>query len=162
MPRGIPKAPRFGPSEQTMRLAEALQDIENRLAEERRKDKARALLVTFAEKHGLSASDLREAAKRIAAREVADGPATSDRAAALAIGQKLKAARINAGLGTGEVGRKVGAKSSGSVSQWEKGATMPGPKFRTKLDKLLDLPRDFWKAAPNGKRKGALNGTAHA
>jgi hypothetical protein len=87
MPRGIPKngkrsprgtALKSGPaSSQTQRLIEALQEIEERLAIEKRKDKARAMVLASARKYGLTASDLREVAKLLGARETGDAPVVS-------------------------------------------------------------------------------------
>lgn len=148
MPKGIPKIPRVGPSEETQRLLDAMAEIEGRLAEMRRKDKARGALVAFAHKHGLAASDLREAAKLVGAREVGDHPVLSNNAPAafkLARGQRLKAAREAKGLSGLAAGRKVGAGHS-SFHQWEKTGGPRNPKTRAAIAKLLDLPKDFWDA----------------
>src|SRR5262245_18173654 len=143
MPTGIPKH-KEQPSEQTQRLIEALQDIENRLAEERRKDRARVMLAAFVAKHGLTAADLREVAKRIAAREVGSAAVTSKNAAALARGRKLHDARIAKGLTHREVARRVGVPGNGAVSNWERGKYPRTPKYCAGLIKVLDLPKDFF------------------
>jgi len=160
MPKGIPgsgkpKTKAAPPSEQTQRLLEAMQEIEGRLAEERRKDRARALLVAFVEKHGLAAADLREAARRVGAREVGDHPVLSKNAPPrMNRGPALKAAREAKGLRGTDVMRRLGLPAASSaISHWERGTRPNKPKVRAGLSKLLDLPKGFWDP-PKG------NGTA--
>ena len=153
MPKGIPNKLRHAPSEQTQRLLEAMQEIEARLAEERRKDRARSLLVAFVHKHGLAAADLREAAKQVGAREVGDHPVLSKNIPdKLARGRRLKAAREAKELRGADVMRRLGMDAgSGAISQWERGGRPQDAKVRAKLCTLLDLPKDFWDApAGNG------------
>jgi len=180
MPTGIPKSGkrrRVGytlkpgsPSEQTQRLLAALHDIEDRLAVERAKDKARSALVAFANKHDLSAADLRDVAKLIGAREKGDVPVVSHnigKAKRAALGRKLRQAREAKGLSGLALVKLVGAKGTGSASQWERGM-LPGlPKYRDGLIKHLELPKDFFaEAGPPGlrgsTRKAKANGAAHA
>ena len=177
MPKGIPKngkrqsrAPGYtlppGPaSTQTQRLLEALNDIEERLAVEKAKDKARAALVGFAQKHGLSAGDLRDAAKLLGAREVGDAPVLSPnlgRAKKLALGRRIKEARVAKGLQAVQLGKLIGAKGTAAVAQWEGGMVPSLPKYRAALIKHLDLPKDFFAEVP-GRQKvaGRANGAAH-
>ena len=148
MPTGIPKAKMVGAqSEQTRRLIEALQDIEDRLAAERRKDSARLKLLAFAKKHDLSAADLRAAATLLGAREKGTDPVMSTNftsAKRKAMGRKLREARKAKGIASTKLGALVGAKSSGAVSQWEKGTPPGSEKYRAGLIKHLDLPKDFF------------------
>jgi hypothetical protein len=147
MPKGHPNA--IGqPSEQTKRLVEALRDIEDRLAEERRKDRARASLLAFAQKHGLAASDFREAAKLLAAREVGGGPVVSAKASKVAAGRAIRSAREAKGMTMSELLAKVGAKGTGTVGLWERGAPPKSPKYRKALIRVLDLPKDVFENPP--------------
>lgn len=155
MPKGIPNVPRVGASEQTQRLLEAMREIEGRLAEMRRRDKARASLVAFARKHGLDAADLREAAKLVGAREVGSHPVLSNNVSdKRARGAKLRAAREAKGLSGAEAGRKVGGSHT-SFHQWENGGEPRDAKTRSAVVKLLDLPKDFF-----DKPKSKANGVA--
>jgi hypothetical protein len=152
MPKGIPASK---PSEQTQRLLEALADIEERLASERRKDQARVLLVRFVERHGLTAADLREAARSVAAREVGDAPVLSShlgRAKRLALGREIRKARVAKGIAGTQLGKMIGAKSSGAVAMWERGGLPSMSKYRDGLIKHLDLPKDFFAEMPTNKR----------
>jgi hypothetical protein len=159
MPRGYPKSGKRTPrapghtlpagpaSEQTQRLIAALQEIEDRLAVEKRKDKARAMLLTFAQKYDLTAADLREAARLVGAREKGDAPVVSHnigKAKRKALGQKIREARVAKGLAGTELGKMVGAKGTAAVAQWEKGMLPTLPKYRAGLVKTLDLPKDFF------------------
>jgi DNA-binding transcriptional regulator YiaG len=167
MPKGIPASK---PSEQTQRLLEALADIEERLAAERRKDQARVLLVRFVERHGLTAADLREAAKNVAAREVGDAPVLSShlgRAKRIAFGREIRKARQAKGFSGTQLGKMVGAKSSGAVAMWERGGLPTMSKYRAGLIKHLELPKDFFAEVPTNKRgqhgqqsRGKANGAA--
>jgi len=177
MPKGVPangkRKPRppgstlpAGPaSTQTQRLIEALQEIEERLAVERAKDKARAALVTFCHKHGLSAGDLRDAAKQLGAREVGGAPVFSPnlaKAKRLALGRKIREARVAKGLQAVQLGKLIGAKGTAAVAQWEGGMVPSLPKYRDGLIKHLGLPKDFFaevasrqRAAPVRRTNGA-------
>jgi hypothetical protein len=147
---------------------EALQDIEDRLAEERRKDRARLLLVRFVENHGLTAADLREAAKRVAAREVGDEPVTSKnfgKAKARALGRKIREAREAKELTGLGLGKLLGAKGTSAVAMWERGMLPTMQKYRDGLIKHLNLPKDFFAEAGPPTMRGAAhkpraNGTA--
>lgn len=177
MPTGIPKngkrrprQPRLpgstmkaGPaSSQTERLIEALQDIEERLAVEKRKDKARAMLLTYAAKYDLTAGDLREAAKLLGARETGGAPVTSLHVAKskrLALGRKLKEAREAKGLMATELGKIIGAKGTAAVAQWERGQLPSLPKYRDGLIKQLGLPKDFFAEAAGRQRAAPVRRT---
>lgn len=150
MPRGIPNKVQ-NVSEQTQRLIDTLQELEARLAAERRKDKARAMLVNFALKHDLIAADLREAARLLSAREKGDAPAQSKNFSAAKAGQMgkaIKQAREAKGLSNSELVRRIGAKGTGAVSAWENGMVPRSPKYRAALIKHLDLPKDFFADLP--------------
>jgi hypothetical protein len=168
MPRGIPKSGKRTPraagytlkagpaSTQTQRLVEALQEIEERLAVERAKDKARAGLLAFAHKYGLTAGDLRDAAKLLGAREVGDAPVFSPnlgKAKRAALGRKIREARVAKGLQAVQLGKMIGAKGTAAVAQWEGGMIPTIPKYRAGLIKHLGLPKDFFAEVP-----GRLNG----
>lgn len=173
MPTGIPnsgkrkprqpRAPGYtlkaGPaSSQTQRLIEALNDIEERLAIERAKDKARAALLTFANKHGLSAGDLRDAAKLLGARETGSAPVVSHhlaKAKRSALGRKLREARVAKGLQATQLGKMIGAKGTAAVAQWERGMIPTLPKYREGLIKHLGLPKDIFVDIPSRKMNGA-------
>jgi hypothetical protein len=172
MPTGIPKsgkrkprAPGYtlkaGPaSNQTQRLLEALAEIEERLAVERRKDKARAALLTFANRHLLTASDLRDAAKLLGAREVGGAPVFSPnlgKAKRAALGRKIREARVAKGLQAVQLGKMIGAKGTAAVAQWEGGMMPSLPKYRDGLIKHLGLPKDFFAEIGPGRS----NGVAH-
>jgi hypothetical protein len=168
MPRGIPKSGKrhstlkaAPPGSQTQRLIEALQEIEERLAVERAKDKARAALLAFVHKHGLSAADLRDAAKIVGARATGDEPVTSlhlGKAKRIALGRRLKEARVAKGLQGTQLGKLVGAKGTAAVVQWESGMIPTMPKYRAALIKHLGLPKDFFAEVPG--RANAANGHA--
>jgi hypothetical protein len=173
MPTGIPKngkrrprQPRLpgatlkaGPaSSQTARLIEALNDIEERLAIERAKDKARAALLAFAQKHALSAGDLRDAAKLLGARETGGAPVVSHhlaKAKRSALGRKLREARNAKGLQAVQLGKMIGAKGTAAVAQWEGGMIPTMPKYREGLIKHLGLPKDFFAEIGPGRANGA-------
>jgi hypothetical protein len=172
MPTGIPKsgkrkprAPGYtlkpGPaSTQTQRLIEALQEIEERLAIERAKDKARAGLLAYCHKYGLSAGDLRDVAKTLGARETGDAPVLSPnlkKAKRQALGRKLRTAREAKGLNGKELGQLIGAKGTAAVAQWERGMLPMLPKYREGLIKHLALPKDFFAEIGTGR----ANGVAH-
>jgi hypothetical protein len=176
MPKGVPKngkrQPRLGAtlpsgpaSSQTQALIDHLQEIEERLAISRAKDKARAGLVAYAHKYGLTASDLRDAAKLVGAREVGDAPVFSPnlgKAKRLALGRKIREARVAKGLQAVQLGKLIGAKGTAAVAQWEGGMVPSLPKYRDGLIKHLDLPKDFFaevasrqRAAPVRRTNGA-------
>jgi hypothetical protein len=158
MPKGIPKngkrQPRLGhtlpagpASGQTQALIEHLQEIEERLALSRAKDKARAGLVAYAHKYGLTAGDLRDAAKLLGAREVGDAPVFSPnlgKAKKLALGRKIREARVAKGLQAVQLGKLIGAKGTAAVAQWEGGMMPSLPRYRDGLIKHLGLPKDFF------------------
>jgi len=173
MPRGYPKHRTGAMSEQTQKLMAALQEIEDRLAAERRKDRARAMLVSFAEKHDLSSADLREAARLVGAREKGDAPAISQnfaKAKARQLGVQIREARIAKGLAALQLVKLIGAKGTGAVSAWESGMVPTKAKYREGLIKHLGLPKNFFAGAPPPNkrggvpghlRKGKANGAAH-
>lgn len=168
-PKGINLKKLTGsPSEQTQRLLQALQDIEDRLQVERAKDRARAGILAFAAKHDLSASDLRDAARIIGARETGDEPAIAKgfgKAKRMAVGKKLRDARIAKGINGAALGKLVGAKGTAAVAQWERGMLPSLPKYRAALIKHLDLPKNFFDVVPstmlNAPPPRATNGAAH-
>lgn len=147
MPRGIPNHRGVGPSENTQRLLESMRELEQRLAVERAKDRARGLLLAFAQKHGLSAIDLRNAARLLADRKIGDTPVVSKHSS---LGAKLRAAREAKGLSQPDVNKKLGV-ASGAMSHWENNRGPKLPRYRSGLIKLLDLPKNFFdEAKPNG------------
>lgn len=169
MPTGIPKSgkrqrrigytlPPGPPSTQTQRLLEALHDIEQRLAVQRAKDKARNGLLKYAAKYDLTAQDLRDAAKQLD-RTKGDGTSVVSRnltkAQRLHLGRQLRKAREAKGLHGTELGKMVGAKGTAAVAQWERGMLPTLPKYRTALVKTLDLPADFF----DGVKSARVNGT---
>jgi len=150
-PRGLGKLKAGPVSEQTQRLIEALQEIEERVAISKRKDKARAALVEYARTHDLTAGDLRDAAKALGERHVGDAPVISPnlgKAKKMALARKMKEAREAKGLNARELGEKVGAKGTAAVAQWERGMIPTLPKYRAGLIKHLDLPKDFFDGVP--------------
>jgi DNA-binding transcriptional regulator YiaG len=164
MPRGIPNTSKgLGPSENTARLLEAMRELEQRIAIERRKDRARALLLTFAQRHGLSALDLRNAAKLLGDRGVADAPVVSlsmrkstlrpDKAkpAKGKIGKAIRAARIKAGLTDRSLADHLGCHVS-VVNKWQRGGEV-AEQHRPALVEALKLPKGTFppiKALSNG------------
>lgn len=168
MPRGIPKYREagLGPSENTKRLIEAMRDLEERIAAEKAKDRARALLLQFAQKHNLSAIDLRNAARVLADRQVAGQPIYTKNSKHVAsgqpgkvkthalkpakgkVGKAIRAARLKLDLSDSAVGDRLGCHSS-LVSSWQsKGAAVPA-RFQDKLVEVLKLPKGtFPKATP--------------
>jgi DNA-binding transcriptional regulator YiaG len=165
MPTGIPKngkrKPRAlaGPiSSQTQALIEHMQEMEERLAVLRRKDKARAGLLAYARKFDLEASDLREAAKHLAARETGEAVISPNlgKAKRMALGRKIKEARLAKKLGASELAKLIGTKAASAVHGWEHGMIPGIPKYRAGLIKHLDLPKDFFAdVPPRGKMNGA-------
>lgn len=167
MPRGYPNKPRqggLGPSESTQRLLESMRELEQRLAVERAKDRARALLLSFAQKHNLSAIDLRNAARLLGDRKVGDAPvvALSMRKSALRpdkarpakgkVGKAIRAARIKAGLTDRSLGEHLGLHVS-VVNRWQRGGEV-AEHHRGPLLEALKLPKGLFpspaKALSNG------------
>ena len=162
MPRGTPAG---SPSEQTQRLLDALAEIEGRLKLERKRDAGRALLRRFVEKHQLTATDLREAAKLLADRKVGDTPAVSKnigKSKKLALGRKLKQARVAKGLTSTGLGKTLGCKGTAAVYQWENGMVPSAQKYRDGLIKHLDLPKDFFDDMPLANQRGTRRANGHA
>jgi len=171
MPRGYPN-PKGPISEQTQRLMQALHELEERVAVEKAKDRARASLLLFAHKHDLTAADLREAARAMSKREKGDAPAISQNFTAAKgkqLGKQIAQARKAKGLSGLKLGKMVGAKGTGAVAAWERGSVPANPNYRAGLIKHLDLPKDFFKdarppsvlhgAAPKARANGSA---AHA
>jgi len=151
MPRGIPKALE-GASQRTIELQQAL-------AASQALDRARSLLITFAQKHQLTAGDLRMAAKVLATRKVGDAPVMSKRRklrtstlrpAKGKIGKAIRAARLKANMTDEQVGAQIGAHAS-AVQKWQLGIYPVPERYHAGLLRVLKLP------------KGLLpNGAAHA
>jgi len=160
MPRGYPTAGRraagLGPSENTQRLLDSMRELEQRLAVERAKDRARALLVSFAQKHNLSAIDLRNAAKMLGDRHVGDAPVVSlsmrksvlrpDKAkpAKGKIGKAIRAARIKAALTDRSLAEHLGLHVS-VVNKWQRGGEV-AEQHRGPLIEALKLPKALFPA----------------
>lgn len=164
MPTGIPKykSAGLGPSENTQRLLDSIREMEQRLAAEKAKDRARALLVHFAQKHGLSAIDLRNAARLLADRKIGDAPVFSNNAghgkvktavlgpAKGKIGKAIREARLKLDLSDRAVGSALGCDGS-LVGRWQRGLGDVPPKYRDRLVEVLKLPKaTFPKALANG------------
>jgi DNA-binding transcriptional regulator YiaG len=159
MPRGIPKHREagLGPSENTQRLLESMRELEQRLAIERAKDRARALLVSFAQKHNLSATDLRNAAKLLGDRKVGDAPviSLSMRKSALRpdkakpakgkVGKAIRAARIKAALTDRSLAEHLGLHVS-VVNKWQRGGEV-AEQHRGPLIEALKLPKGLFPTA---------------
>jgi hypothetical protein len=163
MPRGYPKhreAGGLGPSENTQRLLDSIRELEQRLAAERAKDRARALLVAFAQKHNLSAIDLRNAARLVGDRKVGDAPvvALSMRKSGLRpdkskpakgkVGKAIRAARIKLGLTDRSLADHLGCHVS-VVNRWQRGGEV-AEQFRPSLIEALKLPKETFPALSNG------------
>lgn len=162
MPTGYPKsrALGLGPSENTQRLMASMKELAARIAAERRKDKARVLLVSFALKHNLSAADLRHAATVLADRKVGDAPVMSlamgrksspradkSKPAKGRIGKAIRAARMKAGLTDEQLGQRLGVSKT-PVNVWQsKGRPVP-EHLQAKLIEVLKLPKGLFR--PNG------------
>lgn len=153
MPRGIPNAPRpdgLGPSENTKRLIQAMQDLQDRIDSERRRDRGRNLLMGFIQKHALQAEDLRQAAKVMSQRKKGAEPVLSVHkpkklptpkvAAKGKLGKAIRAGRTKLGMSTNDVGLRIGV-SGGSVSAWEVGRRVPPKQHHAALLDLLKLPK---------------------
>jgi len=99
---------------------------------------------------------LREAAKRVGAREVGDHPVLSKHAPSkVTRGRALKAAREAKGLSGADVMGHLGIdRGSGAMTSWERGGQPSDLKKRAALSKLLDLPKDFW-TPPKGNGKAS-------
>jgi DNA-binding transcriptional regulator YiaG len=165
MPRGIPKHREagLGPSENTQRLLESMRELEQRIAVERAKDRARALLLAFAQKHNLSAIDLRNAARLLADRKIGDAPvvALSMRKSGLRpdkskpakgkVGKAIRAARIKAGLTDRAIADRLGVHVS-AVNAWQIQGREVREHLREPLIELLKLPKGSFpaKALSNG------------
>jgi DNA-binding transcriptional regulator YiaG len=160
MPRGYPKASGLGPSDSTKRIEDTIRDLEEQLAAARAKDRARALLLTFAQKHELSAVDLRNAAKLLAARKVGDAPVVSlvqrkstlrpDKAkpAKGKVGKAIRAGRIKASLTDRSLATQLGCHVS-VVNRWQRGGEV-AEHFRPRLIELLKLPKSTFPPLGNG------------
>jgi DNA-binding transcriptional regulator YiaG len=166
MPRGIPKykTAGLGPSENTQRLLDSMRELEQRLAVERGKDRARALLVAFAQKHNLSAIDLRNAAKMLGDRKVGDAPVVSlsmrkstlrpDKAkpAKGKIGKAIRAARIKAALTDRSLADHLGLHVS-VVNKWQRGGEV-AEQHRAPLIEALKLPKTIFPAPAKAMSNG--------
>jgi DNA-binding transcriptional regulator YiaG len=159
MPRGYPNKQRegLGPSENTQRLLESMRELEQRLAVERAKDRARALLVSFAQKHNLSAVDLRNAAKLLGDRKVGDAPviALAMRKSALRpdkskpakgkVGKAIRAARIKLALTDRSLAEHLGLHVR-VVNKWQRGGEV-AEQHRGPLIEALKLPKSLFPSA---------------
>lgn len=159
MPRGIPNTPKLATtsSENTKRLLEAMAELQARIDAERAKDRARVMLVHFAQKHELNAQDLRAAARTLGDRKVGDAPAVSknfNRAKAKALGAKLREARLAKELTGAQLNKLVGAKGTAAALQWEKGMLPSLQLYRDGLIHHLGLPKDFFADAPPPNMRG--------
>lgn len=54
-------------------------------------------------------------------------------------GERLRAARVRAGLSQGDVAKRLNLSDANVVSQWETGVTTPRPRNRIAAEKLLGL-----------------------
>jgi DNA-binding transcriptional regulator YiaG len=161
MPRGIPnsghRSKGLGPSDNTQRLLDMRRELDERIEAERRKDRARVLLVSFAQKHNLSAVDLRNAAKMLGDRHVGDAPVVSlsmrksvlrpDKAkpAKGKIGKAIRAARIKAALTDRSLAEHLGLHVS-VVNKWQRGGEV-AEQHRGPLIEALKLPKGLFPAA---------------
>lgn len=155
MPTGIPKTPRAGTSEHIQQLLDMQRDLSERIAAERRKEKARTLLLQFCHNHGLTALDLRNTAKVLGDRHVSDAPVMTKQRKRVGnhlmkpakgkVGKAIRAARMKANLSNREVGERVGVHS-GLVGKWENGGAV-AEKHQARLLSVLKLPKDL---LPNG------------
>jgi hypothetical protein len=165
MPRGIPKAREFGfENTNTQRLIEAMNELQQRIAVERAKDRARALLIGFAHKHNLTAIDLRNAAKILGDRKVGDAPVVAlvtrksslrpdkSKPAKGKVGKAIRAARIKAGLTDRQIADRVGVHVS-AVNAWQMKQKPVREAARGPLIDLLKLPKDLF---------GPSNANGHA
>lgn len=153
----------LGPSDNTQRLIEAMQDIEARLVAERRKDRGRLALVTFCDKHGLLADDLRRVAKLMSSRKVGSEPVQSKVAAKRKVlpqpkvpakgkvGKAIRAARTKLGMSAEDVGQRIGL-SGATIAAWEIGKRQPGAEYHGALMAALKLPKGV---LSNGHAAGA-------
>lgn len=173
MPRGIPNArlTGLGPSENTQRLLDAMRELEERIAVEKAKDKARALLLQFAAKHSLSAIDLRNAAKLLADRQVAGEPVFTKNSKRVSsgqpgkikmhalgkpkgkVGKAIRKARLKLDMSDKAVGDAIGCHSS-QVGRWQRGEDAVPARFQEPLSNVLKLPKGTFptpvKAMTNG------------
>jgi hypothetical protein len=157
MPRGIPnsgvRAKGLGPSGNIQRLIDMRRELDERIDVERAKDRARALLLAFAQKHGLSAIDLRNAAKLLGDRQVGDAPVVTKVNASRGkikrhmlkppkgkVGKAIRAARLKLDMASTTVGDAIGCVAS-LISKWELGVDPVPARFHEPLMKVLKLPK---------------------
>jgi len=160
MPRGITKYREagLGPSENTKRLIEAMRDLEERIAAEKAKDRARALLLQFAQKNHLTAVDLRNAARVLADRKVGDAPIQTKNSRRVAAGQPgkikmhalktpkgkvgkaIRRARIKLKISDAAIGEAIGCHPS-LVGKWQRGIDGVPARFHERLTEVLKLPK---------------------
>lgn len=162
MPRGIPnhslRAGGLGPSENTRKLLDAMAELKARLDAERHKDKARVLLLQFATKHKLTASDLKQAAKLLGDRKVGDAPVYSKNSKAVAagmpgkvkvhalkpakgkVGKAIRKARLKLDLSDKAVADVVGCSSS-MLGKIQMGINAVPARLMEPLTKVLKLPK---------------------
>jgi hypothetical protein len=171
MPTGIPKykIDGLGPSQNTQRLLDSMRDLEERLAAEKRKDRARALLVHFAQKHGLDATDLRTAAKLVGDRKVGDAPVYTKRGpgpghgkvktaqlgpAKTKIGKAIRKARVKLDLSDRAVGAAIGCDGT-LVGRWQRGIDRVPERYYDKLVEVVKLPKTTFPAPAKALSNGA-------
>jgi DNA-binding transcriptional regulator YiaG len=157
------RAAGLGPSENTQKLLDMRRELDERIDAERRRDRARGLLVSFAQKHGLSAIDLRNAAKVLGDRKIGDAPivALSMRKSTLRpdkskpakgkIGKAIRAGRIKLGLTDRSLAEHLGCHVS-VVNKWQRGGEVL-EHHRAPLIEALKLPKSIFpapKAMSNG------------
>jgi hypothetical protein len=171
LPTVIPKYKNagLGPSDNTQRLLDSMRELEQRLAVEKAKDRARALLLHFAEKHNLGANDLRMAAKLLGDRKVGDAPIFTKRGpgpghgkvktaqlgpAKTKIGKAIRKARVKLDLSDRAVGAAIGCDGT-LVGRWQRGIDRVPERYYDKLVEVLKLPKTTFPAPAKALSNGA-------
>jgi DNA-binding XRE family transcriptional regulator len=148
MPTGYPSK---GLSPALQKLADARREIDQRMKAERRREKSLTLLVSLARRRGLTAADLRAAARDLDRKKGTAPVATGKKwvpkprvAAKGKVGKAIRAARIKEGWTHDDVGVRLGV-SGATVSAWEVGTRQPAEEYHPGLLKNLKLPKDLLK-----------------